>query len=492
MASSLALIQKVRALQRLQAHMASEKRPEASLPASRSLPGPCTKRDESILDFVGRVSPRLYRPTHFRTYAERLETGVDGGHRLVFSAPPQHGKTQLTLHGLAWIILLHPNRRHAYITYSQGRARSVARTVKRILADAGVVVGGTLDMMILPGGGQCLFTSIDGGITGEPVDGVAIIDDPYKNRREADSARRREIVEESYREAIETRVHPGGSIFLLATRWHPKDLSGVLVDEGWEYINLPAIAENDNDPNGRAVGEALFPEMWPLEALEAKRAKVLDFTWWALYQGRPRPKGGKVFHEPTFYSALPTAYAGSYGVDLAYTAKTTADWSICVELWREERPSKDGKPQEPLFYVVHVDRAQVEAPDFALTLKNRHVRRPSWRMLWRASGVERGSASFIQRQDIPLTIKNPPGDKLVSATEVAAAWNAGRVLVPDPEHFPGSEEWLYPFLDVVANFTGNGKEVDDDVDGLGNAFEALRGAGEDGDAVVTKVKSSRR
>src|SRR5690606_39771543 len=111
--------------------------------------------------------------------------------------------------------------------------------------------------------------------------------------------------------------------------------------------------------------EALFPEMWPVEALQAKRAKVLEFTWAALYQGRPRPKGGKVFHEPTFYAALPQTYRGAFGVDLAYTAKTTADWSICVELWREERTGKDaqGNPLEPLFYVKHVDRAQVEAPD---------------------------------------------------------------------------------------------------------------------------------
>ena len=487
MKGALRLIQRVQGLQKLKAQVDAERRSRSTDPWSKAQ----ESRDESILDFVVRVSPHLRRPTHFRTYSGKLETAVGGGHRLVFAAPPQHGKTQVTLHGLCWLIIRHPDKRHAYVTYSQSRARSVARTVKRILAAAGVVVSGTLDMMVLPGGGQCLFTSIDGGITGEPVDGVAIIDDPFKNRKEADSARRREVVEESYREAVETRVHPGASIFVLATRWHPKDLSGVLVDEGWEYINLPAIAENDDDPNGREVGEALFPEMWPVEALQAKRAKVLEFTWSALYQGRPRPKGGKVFHEPTFYAALPKTYRGAFGVDLAYTAKTTADWSICVELWREERTGKDaqGNPLEPLFYVRHVDRAQVEAPDFALTLKGRHVRRPEWRMLWRASGTEKGAASFIQRQDIPLQVKSPPGDKLVSATDVAAAWNAGRVLVPDPEHFPECETWLYPFLDVIANFTGGGKEVDDDVDGLGNAFEALRGS-DDGPTI--RIKSSRR
>jgi predicted phage terminase large subunit-like protein len=438
---------------------------------------------ESLLDFMCRVSPSLYRADHFRIYASRIECGVGGGLRLVFAAPPQHGKTQVTLHGLAWMVLQYPGKRHAYVTYSQWRARSVARAVRRILAAAGIVVSGTLDQMVLPNGGQILFTSIDGGITGEPVDGVAIIDDPFKNRKEADSQVRREVVESAYREAIETRVHPGASIFLLATRWHPKDLSGILVAEGWEYINLPAIAENDNDPNGRVAGEPLFPRMWPLDALAQKKAKVLDFTWSALYQGRPRPKGGKVFHEPRFYAALPTkAYRGSYGVDLAYTAKSSADWSICVELWREDR---DGL--EPVYYVVHVDRAQVEAPEFALILQRSYERRREWPMLWRASGTEKGAASFIQR-NTSLRVESPPGDKLVSATDVAAAWNAGRVLVPDEEHFPGAGAWLHAFLDTLANFTGLGKEHDDDVDALGNAFEALNALD---DVTTFRIKSTR-
>lgn len=164
-----------------------ERRLDRLLPAQPVRPSPSTDgwdgrgtgpSGDSILDFMVRLSPHLHRADHFRCYAARLEIAVGGGLRIVFAAPPQHGKTQVTLHGLAWLVMQHPGKRNAYITYSQNRARSVARTVKRILAAAGIVVGGTLSQMELPGGGQCLFTSIDGGITGEPVDGVAIIDDP--------------------------------------------------------------------------------------------------------------------------------------------------------------------------------------------------------------------------------------------------------------------------------------------------------------------------
>lgn len=413
----------------------------------------------------------------------------------MFAAPPQHGKTETTLALIAFLVLEHPGLRWAYVTYNQKRANAIARKFRVLMASAGGVCAGTLAQMYLPGGGQILFTSIDGGITGEPVDGAVFIDDPYKGRvgpTGADSAARRELVDFTYREAVEPRVHRGASMFLLATRWHPQDLSGTLVEEGWTYINLRAMAEgevNDNgvvvdDPNGRRVGEALFPAMWPVDALEKKRSRTLDFTWSSLYQGRPRPKGGKVFHEPTYYQALPKQYRGAYGLDLAFTAKTQGDWSACVELWREDRAGED-----PYYFVIVVNRAQVEAPEFGLTLKACHVRRPRFKMRWRASGPEKGSAQFLRRLGIPIETKQPPGDKLVSAQDVAAAWNAGHVLVPDPDVFPDCEEWLDPFLAVVSNFTGTSKEKDDDVDALGNAHDALR-ATDTGE--FFSIKSSNR
>lgn len=492
----LAALYKIKSLLRLQA-WAIEQDAEANPPDEREQPAavappppPPDQRstEERFWDFWDKCNPHLLRPLHFRVYVRRVLGAVGGDLRLCFAAPPQHGKTEVTLALLAFLVLEHPGLRWAYITYNQKRANSVARKFKRLLANVGEVVGGTLSQMYLPGGGQCLFTSIDGGITGEPVDGAAIIDDPYKNRKEADSQERRSVVEEAYREAIETRIHPGASIFLLATRWHPLDLSGTLTatndnDEPWEYINLRAIAEgptNDNgvvidDPNGRRVGEPLFPEKRPLDYLLKKRRRVLEFAWEALYQGRPRPKGGKVFHGVTYYTRLPVHYRGGFGLDLAYSAKTSADWSICVELWREEQ----GRGELPKFYVIMVDRHQVEAKDFALTLRARRVKRPRFYMYWRASGTEQGAASFLKAHPhrLPIVIEQPPGDKLVSATEVAIAWNDGRVLVPDPEVFGEEvEEWLMPFLDCLHNFTGNGKEQDDDADALGNVFDKLNTA----------------
>jgi hypothetical protein len=494
MSRAIARVQRLRTRKRQLETLRAERIEQQALALARLAPPPEEPEppppstepgapEEGILDLFERVSPRFLRPEHFAAYASKLELGVGGGLRLVFAAPPQHGKSETTLHGLAWHCLRQPTKRHAYITYSLGRARRMARKFKNILAALGIVAGGTLECLFLPGGGQVLFTSIDGGITGEPVDGVCLIDDPFKNRKEADSSARRRVVEESYRDNIETRVHPGASIFLLATRWHPEDLSGVLIKDGWENINLPAIAENDNDPNGRKRGEPLFPRLWSLEDLQKKKAAVGEHTWASLYQGRPRPRGGKVFRDAHFYQKLPERYRGGFGLDLAFTAKTNADHSVCAEVWREP-PSKPGELAR--YYLVHVDMAQVEAPEFALTLKARNTKRPAFRMYWRSSGTEKGSGQFLKKIGLPLRMKPPLGDKFVSAQGVAAAWNSGRFLLPDEEAFPKEKDWLYRVIDLFQNFTGIGDEEDDVIDACGNVHDALDAAPppEDGAMII--------
>ncbi len=60
---------------------------------------------------------------------------------------------------------------------------------------------------------------------------------------------------------------PGGRIVVIQTRWHEDDLSGFLLREdpdNWHEIRLPAICDDLDDPLGRAIGEPLWPERYPL------------------------------------------------------------------------------------------------------------------------------------------------------------------------------------------------------------------------------------
>lgn len=445
-----------------------------------------------LLDYVPQVSPELERPDHLAPYAEALESAIaadgnPGGICLVFAAPPQHGKTELTLRAFLWWATKYPGRRHAYVTYNEDKAESVARAFQTLAEQAGLEPQGTLAEVHLKGGTIIRFTSIGGSLTGFAIDGVCVVDDPIKGPVDARSATVRRRCVDWFDAVAWTRRHQGTSYIVMATRWHPEDLSGVLIKRGWRYINLKAIAEgavNDNgvvedDPLGRKFGEALWPSRKPASFFDVERKNV--YWWYALYQGEPRPAGGSVFHaDPPLYSELPRAgYRGAFGLDLAYSASSHADYSICVELWRVEHrevglPDDVPSPtrEKPLLYVVHVDRKQVDAPSFALTLKANKAKRP-WRMRWYAAGTEKGSADFLQRQKLPIGVMPPKGDKFTRAIPVAAAWNEGRILLPDPEAFPAAAGWMADFLDVVQNFTGVKDLHDDDVDALAAAHDEL-------------------
>jgi predicted phage terminase large subunit-like protein len=263
----------------------------------------------------------------------------------------------------------------------------------------------------------------------------------------------------------------------MATRWPGGDLTEHLTKkDGWRYINLKAIATgpvNDNgvvidDPLGRRAGESLWRRKPPEYFAEDKA----DLYWWsAMFQGEPRTAGLRVFAEPgseddegkpigpRFYRELPQAgYRVGFGVDLAYTAKTSADWSIVIEGW-EYRGD---------LYVVNVIRKQVEAPSFLLTLLTCKAKRPGARFRFYAAGTEKGSAQFIQRKmGRVFKVITASADKLVRATPASVTWNRGRVLLPDPDVF--DVPWYDDFMAVMSSFTGTPGEPDDDTD----AFAAL-------------------
>jgi len=405
---------------------------------------------DRLLDFVPWLTPSWERPGHLEPIALAFEQAADGAElRSCVSTPPQHGKTQLIIHGLVLLLLRDPTKRHAYVTYSADRANRVAKQLWILVKRAGLKPEGPKSAWSLPEGGGVILCGIGGGITGEPIDGVFIIDDPHKNRQEAESVAKRRDVWDFYTSTAETRCHPGASVFVVQTRWHPEDLAGLLIAKGWHVINLQAI---DSE------GVVLWPTQRPRSWLDDKRKNCTEYEWASLYQGEPRPRGASVFNEPHYYADLPTrGYASAHGTDLAYTAKTHADYSVVVTILRHG----------DLYYVVDVVRKQVDAPAFTLTLKAQLAKRPG-RMVWHASGTEKGAAQFIRKALGPrFEVVNATVDKFQRALPIAAAWNDGRVLLPS------QAPWLDSFLAEVCAFTGVGDLHDDQVDALASALYAL-------------------
>lgn len=155
---------------------------------------------------------------------------------------------------------------------------------------------------------------VEGGITGHGAD-ILSIDDPFKNRKEADSPTIRNNVWNWYASTAYTRLSPGGGILVTVTRWHEDDLVGRLLDamkhggkDNWTIINYPAIAERDE--RYRKEGEALHPKRFDLEALLRIKANIGEYEWSALYQQRPTPRGGGIIKKKWIrhWETLPRVY----------------------------------------------------------------------------------------------------------------------------------------------------------------------------------------
>jgi predicted phage terminase large subunit-like protein len=379
---------------------------------------------------------------------------VEGTKNYVSEGVVSHN-TDTVLAFAALTLLKQPHRTVGYVTYEAHTAYSKSRKARAFALAGGVELAADAKRMgewRTPQGGGLIATGVGGPLTSQGVD-VLLVDDPYKNRMQAESAAYREHLVDWWNDVAETRIEPGGSAFIFHTRWHTDDLTGHVLGgedaESWRHLRMPALSDE---------GESLWPERWSVEALEQKRRAVGEYTWASLYQGVPRARGGAVFGDVHFYEDRPAdGYRVAIGVDLAYTKKTHADYSVAVVL-----AEKAGK-----FYVLDVRRVQVQAPAFGGVLSSVVAGYPRARMIAYVSGTERGVVDFLRASDVPLEPRAAQADKFVRAQPVAAAWNAGDVLVPR------FAPWADDFVAELAAFTGVDDAHDDQVDALAAAFDAL-------------------
>lgn len=132
------------------------------------------------------------------------------------------------------------------------------------------------------------------------VHNCLIIDDPIKDQSEADSPAHRRRVLNEYRSTLATRVHPGGSICVVLTRWHEEDLAGALLKlepDVWRHTNIPAIAEATVPDALRRVPGAVMTSALGFTPAHyaAMRRTSGERAWYSLYMGVPSaPEGGLV------------------------------------------------------------------------------------------------------------------------------------------------------------------------------------------------------
>jgi hypothetical protein len=241
--------------------------------------------------------------------ARYIETGGAAGiSRLAIFVPPRYGKSQTVARLFpAWFVGRNPDRRVILTGYAASLVDKHSRAVRNIvMGDAfkriypGVRVAddsaarSSWDIAGCEGGMDAV--GIAGAVTGKGAS-LLVIDDPVKNRKDAESGLIRQRVWDSYSNDLYTRLEPDGAIALIMTRWHEDDLAGRLLrDQGdeWHVIRLPALAE-DGDALDRAPGAPLWAERYSADQVAKIRATLGEYSFSALYQQRPRPHDGALF-----------------------------------------------------------------------------------------------------------------------------------------------------------------------------------------------------
>ena len=479
---------------------------------------------ETLSEFILRVSPRHPPLRHMqpvidlweRTRSERVFACVE--------LPPRHAKTTTGLHALAWRICRDPVLRHGFATFGDDYAASRSRIARMMVRAGGKTLSKEManlhEWVVQEGGGGLVSRGYMSEWTGKGIDGVALVDDPMKDRAAAESAKIRENIWEWFGDVLWTRLEPGSSVIVQHTRWHDDDLIGRLMKGSFsgykfERIRLPAICEDADDIIGRQIGEALWPERFPADELAKIENSIGPYSWASLYQQRPRPKGADVFGDPARFSLAawrPDGHRILICADPAASENTRADHSALFVLAAKEYG------EDMLIDILYGWRGHVGVPALARKLVE------TSRLFWNAPVVVEAVGGF---KSVPQTMKeiepslririarmgdptvgdgpeaaarvtNTSVNKFLRSQPAAAAWNKGRIRVPiDAERMwnpqtsrfempavilrlrPGVAPgitWADELINEAKNFTGVQDPEDDQIDGLAHGFNELMSA----------------
>ena len=411
--------------------------------------------------------------------------------RLIIQAPPRSGKSELFSRRFpAWAFGQNPNLQMIAASYSADLSSRMNRDVQRIIDSeeyAGVFpetsfssntsasinsqknIRNSEIFEIAGYSGSYRSAGVGGGITGMGAD-IAIIDDPVKDAKEANSQTYRDSVWDWYTSTFYTRLSPKSGILLGMTRWHEDDLAGRLLadmkngGDQWRVVSFPAIAEEDEQY--RKEGDALHPERYDLTHLTKIKKAVGTQTWNALYQQRPSSKGGDVIKRAWFkrYSVLPLMRRVIIAGDTAQKVKQHNDFSVFIVA---------GIGIDGGLYIIDLIRGKWEAPELERKLEdiwNKYRASHKAQSVYiedKSSGT--GLIQSIQRKrNIPIKGVQVDADKYTRVLGIQGFIESGYVFLPD------GAEWVEDFLSECEKFTAtDSHKHDDQVDTLTMAITEL-------------------
>lgn len=425
------------------------------------------------------LEPAGHKPAaHHLLLIRNLEAVVSGEiDRLIVLMPPGSAKSTYTSKLLpAWAMAARPGIDILGASHTATLAEDFSRDVQRYIRDNDAVLGYNLaseraDNWRSSNDSTYIAAGVGGPIVGRRVD-LAIIDDPVKSRKEADSETYREATWKWFHGDLSRRLRPGGGIIILHTRWHEDDLAGRLLatqPDRWRVVTLHAEAM-ENDPLGRAPGEFLWSDDEYGYGKQLAQTKAdLESTgsmreWASQFQQNPRPPEGALFKAGKILrqSVVPIGKTVR-AWDLASTRQmgtNNPDWTCGVKLTRTA---------DDRFVVVDIVRMR-GGPDEVEAAIVETAKADGYNVTV-GLPIDPGQSSRTQilyytRKLIGRKVESSSedGNKAERASPVASQVNVGNFSMVEAP-------WNAAFIDEIGAFPSGAKK--DQVDALSRAFMML-------------------
>lgn len=411
--------------------------------------------------------------------------------RVIISCPPQEGKsTRVAGDFPTWWLTQDDDARIVVASYAQGLATRNGRAIRNRVVnnpDLGLTIAadnGAVHEWTLAGHqGGVLSVGIGGGLTGRPAD-LLIIDDPIKDRAEADSETFRDRVWDWWTDVASTRLAPGAPVVVILTRWHEDDLAGRLLaaEDGhlWRVLNIPAQADHrpelgETDALGREVGEYLDSARGrTVQQWAAIKVRSGSRTWASLFQGRPAPAEGILFKRDG-WDRYDTPHAFQRD-DGTWWAPTSPGDELC-QSW--DLAFKDTKGSDYVVgqvwlrrgvhaYLLHQVRRRMSFVDTLAAVKSMTAQWPQAVAKYVEDKANGPAVINMLSRSVPGLIPvEPEGGKEARAAAISPFVEARNVHLPASELYP----WVDELIEEAAAFPSGAH--DDQVDALTQAINRL-------------------
>lgn len=447
---------------------------------------------KNLHDYCEYIIPGFQKIDFHKNIVEPLEA-VERGEidRLMLLVPPRHHKTTIASKAFpSWYVGRHTDRQIITASYGASLASEIGYDVRNIIASREF-------QKIFPtvklrpdsqarnrwhtnNGGIYVAAGVGGAIIGKGAH-IALIDDPHKDREEADSVIMSDKVYRWYKSTLYSRLMPNvAAIVLIMQRWNDFDLAARLLDEAkkdpeadqWTVVNLPAL----QDKNGAATddwkhGKALWPGGYDVPKLRRIRVNMDPRNWNSQYQQDPNVEGGNIIkrHYFKFWSNVP-------GDDLIHLPKR---FITVLQSW--DLSFKDAAQSDmvvgQVWGIQGADKFLLDEVrdrmSFVASLRAFIALSNKWPEATRKLVEEKANGaaleSMLKRKVAGIIMINPHSDKASRLWAATPSFESGNVYLPNP-NMPGYS-WVNEYIEELVKFPN--ARFDDRVDATSQAINYI-------------------